>query len=61
MHPLRERACDHLLEHPLLRTPPPEPERPRPPRVRKPREFKLVSYLTKCYIYILETKLAYTL
>ncbi|CAG9563343.1 unnamed protein product [Danaus chrysippus] len=41
MHPLRERACDHLLEHPLLRTPPPEPERPRPPRVRKPREFKL--------------------
>ncbi|CAK1578690.1 unnamed protein product [Parnassius mnemosyne] len=41
MHPLRERACDDLLEHPLLRTPPPEPERPRPPRVRKPREFKL--------------------
>ncbi|XP_045459474.1 peptidyl-prolyl cis-trans isomerase-like 2 [Melitaea cinxia] len=41
MHPLRERACDELLEHPLLRTPPPEPERPRPPRVRKPREFKL--------------------
>lgn len=43
MHPLRERACDELLEHPLLATPPPEPERPRPPRVRKPRVFKLVS------------------
>ncbi|CAH0397003.1 unnamed protein product [Chilo suppressalis] len=41
MHPLRERACDELLEHPLLRTPPPEPERPRPPRVRRPRVFKL--------------------
>ncbi|KAL0884175.1 hypothetical protein ABMA27_016180 [Loxostege sticticalis] len=41
MHPLRERACDELLEHPLLATPPPEPERPRPPRVRKPRVFKL--------------------
>ncbi|CAG5044746.1 unnamed protein product [Parnassius apollo] len=43
MHPLRERACDDLLENPLLRTPPPEPERPRPPRVRKPREFKLLQ------------------
>ncbi|XP_026491480.2 uncharacterized protein LOC113397378 [Vanessa tameamea] len=41
MHLLRQRACDELLEHPLLRTPPPEPERPRPPRIRKPREFKL--------------------
>ncbi|KAL4709349.1 hypothetical protein ACJJTC_007081 [Scirpophaga incertulas] len=41
MHPLRERACDELLEHPLLRTPPPEPERPKPPRVRRPRVFKL--------------------
>lgn len=42
MHPLEEKACDELLEHPLLRTPPPEPERPRPPRVRKPRVFKVV-------------------
>ncbi|XP_047023674.1 uncharacterized protein LOC124632760 [Helicoverpa zea] len=41
MHPLRERNCDKLLENPLLRTPPPEPEKPRPPRVRKPRQFKL--------------------
>ncbi|CAH2063095.1 unnamed protein product, partial [Iphiclides podalirius] len=41
MHPLRERACDELLQHPLLRTPPPEPEKPKPPRIRKPREFKL--------------------
>ncbi|KPJ15308.1 E3 SUMO-protein ligase RanBP2 [Papilio machaon] len=41
MHPLRERDCDELLQHPLLRTPPPEPERPKPPRVRKPRVFKL--------------------
>ncbi|CAB3228749.1 unnamed protein product [Arctia plantaginis] len=41
MHPLRERTCDELLEHPLLKTPPPEPEKPRPPRIRKPREFKL--------------------
>ncbi|KAM3968376.1 uncharacterized protein ACR2FA_008451 [Aphomia sociella] len=41
MHPLRERVCDELLQHPSLRTPPPEPERPRPPHIRKPREFKL--------------------
>ncbi|XP_068628106.1 uncharacterized protein [Battus philenor] len=41
MHPLRERACDDLLENPLLRTPPPEPEKPKPPRIRKPRVFKL--------------------
>ncbi|XP_014358191.2 uncharacterized protein LOC106710612 isoform X1 [Papilio machaon] len=41
MHPLRERDCDELLQNPLLRTPPPEPERPKPPRVRKPRVFKL--------------------
>ncbi|KAJ8725212.1 hypothetical protein PYW07_016170 [Mythimna separata] len=41
MHPLRERACDELLEHPLLATPPPEPEKPKPPRVRRPRVFKL--------------------
>ncbi|XP_026326453.1 peptidyl-prolyl cis-trans isomerase E-like [Hyposmocoma kahamanoa] len=43
MHPLEERACDELLEHPLLRTPPPEPERPRPPWVRKPRVFKVMA------------------
>ncbi|CAK1544698.1 unnamed protein product [Leptosia nina] len=43
MLPHRERACDALLENPLLRTPPPEPERPRPPRIRKPREFKLLQ------------------
>ncbi|XP_049865536.1 uncharacterized protein LOC126366470 [Pectinophora gossypiella] len=42
MHPLSTRRCDHLLEHPLLATPPPEPEKPRPPRVRKPRVFKLL-------------------
>ncbi|XP_050672254.1 uncharacterized protein LOC126970419 isoform X2 [Leptidea sinapis] len=41
MHPLREYKCDELLNNPLLRTPPPEPEKPRPPRIRKPREFKL--------------------
>ncbi|XP_059051292.1 uncharacterized protein LOC131846091 isoform X2 [Achroia grisella] len=41
MHPLRERACEELLENPALRTPPPEPEPPRPPRIRKQREFKL--------------------
>lgn len=52
MHPLRERTCDELLEHPLLKTPPPEPEKPRPPRVRKPREFKLVSKIL-LYVYIL--------
>ncbi|XP_026747449.1 uncharacterized protein LOC113508542 [Trichoplusia ni] len=46
MHPLRERICDELLENPLLRTPPPEPEKPRPPRVRKPREFKLPAKFT---------------
>ncbi|CAH0669298.1 unnamed protein product [Spodoptera exigua] len=34
MHPLRERKCDELLEHPLLRTPPPEPEKPRIPRLQ---------------------------
>ncbi|KAF9801386.1 hypothetical protein SFRURICE_016769 [Spodoptera frugiperda] len=41
MHPVRERRCDDLLENPLLKTPPPEPEKPRVPRVRKPREFKM--------------------
>ncbi|XP_034825457.1 uncharacterized protein [Maniola hyperantus] len=42
MHPLRERACDAVLEKlNQLRSPPPEPEKPRPPRVRRIREFKL--------------------
>ncbi|XP_053599715.1 uncharacterized protein LOC128669167 [Plodia interpunctella] len=41
MHPLRERACDALLNDPTLQSPPPIPEKPRPPRVRRPREFKL--------------------
>ncbi|XP_045763016.1 peptidyl-prolyl cis-trans isomerase E-like [Maniola jurtina] len=42
MHPLRERACDEVLEKlNQLRSPPPEPEKPRPPRARRIREFKL--------------------
>ncbi|XP_047989725.1 LOW QUALITY PROTEIN: peptidyl-prolyl cis-trans isomerase E-like [Leguminivora glycinivorella] len=41
MHPLRERACDDVLENPLLSSPPPEPVKPRPPRERRPRQFKI--------------------